>query len=142
MMVITSFAASRGASPVKVSVIILFYASVLFYYIREIHSSSWLAVIFYLLFIGGILIIFMILSSISPNEKTKRGKSKKVAFAFIMALTPIISLYNINLMELSQKIKYFINANRTVFFSISLIVVYFFFFISMIEREKSPIRTC
>lgn len=61
-------------NPVNLSINLIILRTCLIFEIYVMKRERWFPILFYILFLGGILVIFLILSSVSPNEKPKKKR--------------------------------------------------------------------
>lgn len=129
----------QSLSPVKVRMILLAIRSLSFGTIYIWTSSLWFPAIMYLVFIGGILIMFIILSSILPNIRSP--KNQKIFFwPAILFLIYIIIGQN-KLTELTNlSIKNLLSSSITIIFFFFSITAYFVFVIIMLRIRRAPLR--
>lgn len=128
-------------NPVKIRIILLVLRIVIFFIIALESGIIWFPVLFALLFIGGILIIFIILSSILPNEKRLKIK------IFMMSIPVAIYLSRtsgkIIDIRISAKVsKRFLRSRHTFYFLIIILILYFFCTIRMLCKNEIPMRSC
>lgn len=105
-------------------------------------SIIWYPLLYFLIFIGGILLIFIILSSILPNEKNKISIKSLIKFAFFL---PIIFLLLIKKESIILRVrikttKAILDSRRRSLFLILAMLIYFFGAIILISEEEAPIR--
>lgn len=129
-------------NPVKLRIIIMITASLIFFIIWINRRSAWFPSILMLLFTGGILVIFIILSSFHPNEGTSKLKMKRVltlvTVLFLIKIYPIAGNYaQINCLE---SIKVWFQNIQTGISLTSLILIYFIVFIRILKKEENSIR--
>lgn len=128
-------------NPIKTRFIILSSSALIFLLVKTKTGQTWIPLIFFILFIGGILIVFIILSSILPNEKSIKIKIPKTFFLILITsiiLEPIIITEKTNL---SPEIKRFISTGYTLALIIRVILIYFFGSISINKNEDQSIRS-
>lgn len=127
-------------NPVKIRTILVGLRIILFTIMTIYSGNTWFPLIFHLLFSGGILMIFIILSSIIPNEKTKKIKIK-----LLTTIILIIRYFNLRKRNIKisrfQEIKIFLNNRININFIITLIIIYFITFLFILRKENLPIRT-
>lgn len=63
-------------NPVKIRLMLTTISFIIIVIIKEMSGMSWIPLILSMLFTGGILIMFIILSSITPNEPIKKNKKR------------------------------------------------------------------
>lgn len=132
---------AHSPHPVKIRIRLVILRLVIFIFIYSKTSRSWYPILFFLIFIGGILMIFIILSSVLPNEKTKKRK---------LGITPIILIFMIRL-ELASKdfvrenianaAKITLDSSNSIAFLIAAIIFYFFSTLKIVCKEERPLRS-
>lgn len=132
-----SVTATRAFNPVKLTCILLLLSSAMFLCISLTQGPTWFPIIFFILFVGGILVMFIILSSTIPNEKASKFKIKLMAFtifSFILRRTPA---YRFPLITQSKWA--FLDSQIAVIITL-IILVYFFSFLKIVSTKKTPMR--
>lgn len=126
-------------NPVKISLFIITLRALIFYIIKILISRSWFSIIFFLIFIGGILIVFLILSSLRPNEKSIKLKLNLI---FLSIVPLIILISSISRIEIKTTIiKWTIQSRYNIEIIILIILIYFFSFIIIIASKKITLRS-
>ena len=128
-------------NPIKSRFLILLATSLIFLTIKLRISDTWYPIIFFLLFTGGILIIFIILSSVLPNEKTKKIKIRKLFIITIIIVVILNYRKKINIARNLKEIKRFLNSRINFIFILALILIYFFYSINLNTTEEYSIRS-
>lgn len=126
-------------NPVKTRIALIILRITTFYIINERVRNSWAPLIFLLIFTGGILIIFIILSSLLPNEKSLKIKPIPLLAIISIPLTTLIRRER-NLTR-TVKIKWFLQSSWTLIYTIILILAYFLSFIYTLSKNNQPIRS-
>lgn len=129
----------KSQNPVKTSINVIVIAFLTLLFLRVKTTNRWLRLIFLLLFLGGILIIFIILSSLSPNENSKKMKFYKIIF--MLAIFTFINNPISVSTETKLRLKRFLRERFNMIIIIFLILFYFFTFINITSLSKFPIRT-
>lgn len=123
-------------NPVKIASILVLVGSRLFCYLGVTKGSSWLFLLMLMLFLGGIMIVFIIMASLTPNEPSLPSKFRAFALAALFfASTAYISG------DRASQLKWFCISSRNIQIMIMLIVGYFISFIWIVSIEKTSIRT-
>lgn len=130
----------RCLNPIKIRIIIIFIRSFTFILIRNIIGRRWFPLIFYILFLGGILIIFIVLSSLIPNEKSIKNKLSWTTILILALITTAIHLPLTN--NFRRQLKWFIQSTYNLYIIILLILLYFIRFIYLLSQEKITLRSC
>lgn len=143
IIAITSAVITQTNSPIKVRIRLMGLRGFIFIIVGVKTGSSWFPLLIFLLFVGGILIIFIILSSIIPNENLK-----PVNYGILAAIIGSLEFARINHPNLNRNLSKglvaLVGESRIILFILSLITLYFFSMILIIKREQIPIRnvTC
>uniref|UniRef100_UPI00315D9A75 NADH dehydrogenase subunit 6 n=1 Tax=Centrotypus assamensis TaxID=3038120 RepID=UPI00315D9A75 len=69
MMMMSSILASMTKKPMSMGTMLLIQTFLIIMYMNMISNSSWIPLTTFLIMIGGLLVIFMYMSSITSNEK-------------------------------------------------------------------------
>lgn len=138
---ITFLIIANAKNPIKIRILILIGTSIIFLLIHLNTGNVWFPLIFFILFTGGILIIFIILASILPNEKVWKIKTPKtfITWFFLATLIGIQknTVFKRNFIDLKS-----ILSSGVVFTLITLIIlVYFFTSIRLNRAEQYSIRS-
>nr|YP_009713619.1 NADH dehydrogenase subunit 6 [Paramacrosteles nigromaculatus]QGG46177.1 NADH dehydrogenase subunit 6 [Paramacrosteles nigromaculatus] len=94
-------------TPMSMGVMLIIQTTLSTLVLSKIMPSSWMPMIIFLMMIGGLLILFMYMSSIASNEKFTPN-FKMLAFLFLLAIIPMEEMY----MEIQ------INESQTLFISV------------------------
>lgn len=130
---------TKETRPVKLSISLVIIRGIIMLLLNALRGESWFPIIFYLLFIGGIIIIFIILSSVRPNEKMPKLKNY-ITFAIILSTISTLSYRNQNTCA-SNILKEVLIRNHNVLSLTALVLVYFLAFIYLISKNKIPLRS-
>lgn len=130
--------ASGSSNPVKIRIVLTILSSGIFLKIK-MNGNSWYPILFFLIFIGGILIMFIILSSVLPNEKSEI--KKKVMETIILVL--LAGMFDMTWEMRSQTggRKAFLQSSNSFFFLTAVIVLYFFLSIKIVSEEEITLRS-
>lgn len=135
------FFLSGSTNPVKLIVRLLAIRRGVFWVAAVNKSRIWIRRVFLIIFIGGILIMFMILSSLLPNEKRLKNKKTK-SLAFIVFIARACNMATPRKERgLTQEIQLIFLSNGRFEILVIVILVYFFCFIYMVTKENSRIRS-
>lgn len=142
MSILTIFLiiASKSANPVKTSLAILGVRVFIFLQMRILSGTSWVPVLMVLLFMGGIIIMFIILSSVLPNEKRIKVKNYWV-FAPILAIAVIGWNWERGVNPSPRRYKRFLSSGNNFWIIIILIITYFISGLRVLRTEDTPMRT-
>nr|YP_009711659.1 NADH dehydrogenase subunit 6 [Abrus expansivus]QGA47527.1 NADH dehydrogenase subunit 6 [Abrus expansivus] len=92
MMVMISSLIFMIKTPMSLGILLLIQTSLSTILVAKIMDSSWMALIIFLMLIGGLMILFMYMSSISSNEKF--SPKIMMAMLLLMVLNPMEELYS------------------------------------------------
>lgn len=128
-------------NPIKIRFMLIIISLINFTNVTFSRSKRWISLIVLLIFLGGIIIMFIILSSRLPNEKTKKVELKSIVILTII-LTSIIVRSNLNTNTINlETTKWFINRSHNTIAITLLITIYFWIFNSLINQKQRSIRT-
>lgn len=131
-----------GSNPVFIRIRLVALIIMVFFSLLIGKGRVWLRSIFFIIFIGGILIMFITLISLMPREKAKKLKNFKTSRIFLALLTmgaglvPVASEIGFN-----QERKIGFLSNGRIEIIVILILVYFISFIQLISAQKSTLRS-
>lgn len=143
LLIIRLTMALKSMNPIKVRISVLIARAIIFLIMRTITGTSWFPLVLIVLFIGGIIMIFIILSSILPNEKRLKRK-----FALVIILTSIILLTSRSWALTAERVsfnrKIYLSRRINFFVVMAIILFYFLARIRVLRSEKTPMRrvTC
>lgn len=123
--------------PVKIIIIMTSARITILILARETSGNSWFPIIFFLIFIGGILIVFIILCALLPNEPTNKTKSRKWTLIILLATPSLIYIDT----EISTQIKWFMHSNIVLKIIIILILIYLISFIYVLSKNKNTLKS-
>lgn len=131
-------AISTSLNPIKI-IYLLITLRILTTIILTIQiATSWAPIIIFLIFIGGILISFIIIASMLPNEKSIKIKFVQA----IIIVAPFLLLINYtNNERIIFLIKSILASTTNLVIFIPLIICYFIVFIILISQTSAPLRT-
>lgn len=124
-------------NPLRFSLKISILAVITFFLTRLL-TSSWFPIILIILILGGILVVFSILSALIPNEKIKKEKIKIFFFrATLGTLFTVVKFTQENVIKFNKS---FIEETPVFFLVLILILFYFFSFIYFLRLGENRIR--
>lgn len=126
-------------NPVKIRAILIATGVIIFNVIYFITRNLWFPIIIYLMFIGGILIIFILLSSILPNEKTYKN-FKRIWLIIIFTLTFLLSTDDVFYTVVRRGIKTLMASSLIIFFIFLIITAYFLVVMTIVTHSRLPLR--
>lgn len=132
-----SIIATKAFNPVKLTCILLLISSAMFLCISLTQGITWFPIVFFILFVGGILVIFIILSSAIPNEKASKFKMKLVALASFSFMLGSPAVYRFPAITLSKWA--LLDSQIAIVITLALLI-YFFSFLKIVRTKKAPIR--
>lgn len=125
--------------PIKLLTILIFLRIILFLNIYSKSGQAWLPIVIFIIFSGGIIIIFIIVSSFLPNKN--KGIIKKFLW-LIIVLTLFFCINKEYTKECSHTLTIeFLRCYRNILILIFLIRVFFLGSILIISKSKTPIRS-
>nr|QUO99345.1 NADH dehydrogenase subunit 6 [Melanaphis sacchari] len=140
-------------SPISSNLIILIQTMTLTMMINMIMKTSWISLMIFILYIGGLMIIFLYISSIAFNELNINKNYKKFFLKLIFTLMLIFYIkLNLNLENFSFENKFifednyylmnmFMLPNNLMIYFIMLILFFMLILIIwMLKINKGPIR--
>lgn len=141
IIIFIAWAILQASNPIKTRFLIITLVGLILINLRIETRSAWFTMLFIMLFAGGILIMFMILSSILPNEKSGKTKFPKSTSVLILILILITRPKQTeNLGEMSQA-KRFLSSRVNLIIILAIIILYFFKSIKLNGTENLSIRS-
>lgn len=128
-----------SANPVKVTILLILMRILNFFIIHVQTASTWFPIIFLIMFTGGILMMFIILSSILPNEPAKKIKNFIIIIVIFIATTPFMAYASRTTFIPSTK--WFLTSSPILWGTITLVSAYFLSFITILSKNKSSLRS-
>lgn len=133
------------SSPVQITLIIIFIALLTAAIFTRI-ISSWYAFLLFLIYVGGILVIFAYFTATSPNQQISNSK-KIISIIFIRTIISLILINYINYFQSIESRKYqiialfssnnaFLLIGITIILLITIIIV-----VKLASRSKGPLRS-
>lgn len=141
LTVVRVLSLTNSNNPMKIRFSILLGSSIIFLLIKIKTGSVWIPLIFFILFTGGILMAFIILASILPNEKIMKLKTSKIFFLILIMTTLITYTKMLGVENIAPQIKSFISTSLTLFLIVSIILIYFFGSVNLNARREYSIRS-
>nr|YP_010849290.1 NADH dehydrogenase subunit 6 [Krisna furcata]WGG89430.1 NADH dehydrogenase subunit 6 [Krisna furcata] len=102
MMMMITIMTSMMKNPMSMTITLMIQTTIMIMFINMNMMSSWFPMITFLTMIGGIMIIFMYMSSISSNEKLKF--KWKIMLTMITIMIPLESMMMENQIEENEMI--------------------------------------
>nr|YP_009332456.1 NADH dehydrogenase subunit 6 [Schlechtendalia chinensis]API68537.1 NADH dehydrogenase subunit 6 [Schlechtendalia chinensis] len=140
-------------SPLKSNLMILFQSITLTMMINLINKTSWISFMIFILYIGGLMIIFLYISSIAFNEI---NNNKKKTYLIKIILLTFLFTYWFNSSMLLENFKfnnnylfednfYLMNMfnypnNLMIYFIMLILFIMLIMIIWMLKFNKGPIR--
>nr|AKM70063.1 NADH dehydrogenase subunit 6 [Neothoracaphis yanonis] len=140
-------------SPLKSNLIILIQTIFLTLMMNFINKTSWISFMIFMLYVGGLMIIFLYISSIAFNElninKINKNYNYKIIFIFILFY--MMKLYmNMENLNFQNKLNfednfYFMNMfmmpnNLMIYFIMMILFFMLILIIWLLKNNKGPIR--
>lgn len=141
LLVTRAYVIIASSNPIKTRFYILISARIIFLLLKLNTGSTWMPLIFFILFAGGILVIFIILASVLPNEKIFKLKFNKVRVTMLILILLLTQRNNKYLTISRSQIKSFLTCSLNITLIITLILIYFFYSINLNTKEEYSIRS-
>jgi len=120
-------------SPIFLCVCLVAYSAALLVSLNLIGCGRWLAAILFIVFSGGVLIMFMILSSLEPNLAPSKRNTPLLLLTAMVPINMMEPKFNsIKVLELKWQ---YVEDWSIMFFFI-IIGYYFFSFIKFLSHKK------
>lgn len=139
ILVLMTLAILRGSNPIKIAIRILIIRSLVFIKLIILRGNIWIYSIIFLLFMGGILVLFIIISSLIPNSKRKKYSWRRTRLIIVLRRPLILTQETRETLFINLKWT-LINKNILMFFRL-IISCYFFCFLELVKKLKTPIRS-
>lgn len=130
---------SNSLNPVKICMLIIILSISTFYMIFNMRGRAWFPMILLIIFVGGIIMMFIILSSTIPNINIKKGRLTLTILTIFFFIQ--ISTTKRGATEVLNRSKWVFQSNHNISFMVLLILIFFFSFITIISKEKFPLRS-
>nr|WRY72432.1 NADH dehydrogenase subunit 6 [Farynala starica] len=150
MMVILSSTVTAMKNPMSMGVILMMQTTLVIIFMNTVMTTSWFAMITFMMMIGGLLIMFMYMSSIASNEKFKLKMNLTIFIILLIMFQEELTLsnqmnenqeliitnnWNLSLMKIYN--------NKTMGITIMLVLYLLLTMISvtkMVTHHKGPLR--
>lgn len=126
----------KTLNPVKIATIVALSGSIIFCYLRITKGTSWIYILILILFLGGIMIVFMIISSLAPNEPSLPSKS-----TFWISIVTLIAMITQVSRDGRRQMKWFAMSTQNIRFIVIMVLRYFVVFIWIVSMESCSMRT-
>lgn len=134
-----SFLFIRLKHPLTIIIRVILITIISRWTITQTFSNSWLRIILILIWLGGLLIIFIYLSSIVPNELFFTNPNRTLIFLFYFCLNPF--LINFSIINLKHMEFYAVSNNNLIIILILLyIIITLFISIYITSFIKRPLK--
>lgn len=142
IVTLSLFLLVTAVNPVKICASLILARVGLFTYIFCKNSSIWIRAIFFIIFIGGIIIMFIILTSLIPNEKNLKVRKKLTSILILSARFVSLrsSIAQVEIIS-TQQIKVIFFSNESFETLILAILLYFLVFVYILSKESSSLRS-
>uniref|UniRef100_A0AAU6PC27 NADH dehydrogenase subunit 6 n=1 Tax=Laticorona longa TaxID=3133674 RepID=A0AAU6PC27_9HEMI len=141
-------------NPISMGLLLTFYSFLISFFIGSIMLTSWFCIIIILVMVGGLLIIFMYISSISSNEKFKFNLFLFYLF-FMVSFFYLDEMFfenqtldvsgmgsEIDLLESFSMVKLYNNScNMLTFFMIIYLIFTMIVVSFVVKHHKGPLRS-
>uniref|UniRef100_A0AAU8G8E9 NADH dehydrogenase subunit 6 n=1 Tax=Colposcenia ignota TaxID=3230277 RepID=A0AAU8G8E9_9HEMI len=148
-MLINSWLFSLFTYPIPLGFMIMCQTLFTCIFIRAMTSSSWLTMTMFLIMVGGLMIIFLYMTSISSNNMMKEIKKTKIFFIIILWYPISMMFINFNTLESlslidsfnKEFLKMFSSTNyQSSMFLFVYLLVALVSFIKIMNLTKGPMR--
>lgn len=129
----------EASSLINVIILMIFLRILLLSIIWVTRIRCWFTSIFSLLFIGGILVIFIVISSLFPNRKIYFSFHYKKIFLFFLFFSILFSTPAYICIDV-LRLKSLVFSFRNFISMICVILIYFFCFLYFISKDKLSLR--
>nr|UEE83295.1 NADH dehydrogenase subunit 6 [Petalocephala eurglobata] len=142
------------SNPLSMGLLLVIYSFMISFFIGKVMLSSWFCIIIILMMIGGLLVIFMYISSISSNESFKFSFVFFFFFFFFFflmfdemlidfqTLDSISMDYNFDLSESFSMVKLYNNSCMMLTIFMIIYLVFTMIVVSFIVKHyKGPLRS-
>nr|AYQ19035.1 NADH dehydrogenase subunit 6 [Amarygmini sp. ACP-2013] len=123
--------------PLSMGMILLFQTIVISLMTGNMNQSFWFSYILFLIMIGGMLILFMYMTSIASNEKFKFNIKMLIPLMMTMILMILIpeksktQIMNNEIMETMKSIDFYFTINKFMNNSMSMILLFLMIYLLM-----------
>nr|YP_009228542.1 NADH dehydrogenase subunit 6 [Phyllocoptes taishanensis]ALK03805.1 NADH dehydrogenase subunit 6 [Phyllocoptes taishanensis] len=134
----TVWVTKYSMGPMKLAVNLLIMSVLLMTLLSMKMGLSWLSLVYVMLFTGGILMMFMILSSFLPNEKSTKLNVSTLA----LAIPFMVSIQNLDPSDIlpTTTMKWVLEASSTSISLMAIMLLYFVAFLENVSSDKLPMR--
>nr|WRQ18274.1 NADH dehydrogenase subunit 6 [Onukigallia onukii] len=150
-MMMISMMSLMMKNPMSMGISLLMQTIVMITLMNKISSSSWFPMITFLMMIGGLMILFMYMSSIASNEKFKMNLKTTMMIIIMMILTDEMMMNmqtseNQSMMMSKSLESLSMNKLYSKTFTISMIMVIFLLLTmisisKMVKHYEGPLRS-
>nr|YP_011034008.1 NADH dehydrogenase subunit 6 [Slavum lentiscoides]WRI20261.1 NADH dehydrogenase subunit 6 [Slavum lentiscoides] len=139
-------------SPLKSNLNILIQSMTLMMMINLINKTSWISFMVFILYVGGLMIIFLYISSIAFNEINNKIKSNKMNMAMFLTISFLMLKFNVSFENFNfnnnyifEDNFYMINMfimpnNLMMYFILMILFLMLILIIWLLKINKGPIR--
>nr|QZZ18367.1 NADH dehydrogenase subunit 6 [Yangisunda tiani] len=148
MMIISTMTLTLN-NPMALGFMLMTQTMLMIFIMNKMMSSSWFAMITFMMMIGGLLIMFMYMSSIASNEKFKMKINLMIILMIMIIMTDemimenqIYEPMNIGFMEFNFSLTKFYN-KKSMMMTILLVMYLLLTMISvtkLVKHHKGPLR--
>lgn len=142
---ITSINIFKSKNPIKVCLKLILYIKSFCLLISFIVLTTFYPLIMVIVIVGGLLIMYIIMSRILPNNPIKTNKIIKVEKIYIFIMIAVTSIYMASrerIIDFQQIYTIIIvSQNRSFYMTIFILVLYFYCITVYIESEDTSLRS-
>lgn len=134
-----------GKRPIKLNVILFAVSTFLIVRMAKASGNVLMPMIIYLIFIGGILMAFMIISAITPSAKIRKMRLRKTLALILVSI--LIWRAGKKIERSTRSVDEIFRYKTTIIYlpmigvMMATLIIYFFSIISIVARERRNLRT-
>lgn len=127
-------------NPVKIGMMVITLRALILRSTVKITGEVWIRVVIFLLFMGGILVVFIVVSALAPNENPK--KIKKINLLIALIVSSLLSFSGVGTVVKTRRevIKTSVVSRWFLRMVLILMSLYFFIFLIVINKDRMSLR--
>lgn len=127
-------------NPVKIGMMVITLRALILRSTVKITGEVWIGVVIFLLFMGGILVVFIVVSALAPNENPK--KIKKINLLIALIVSSLLSFSGVGTVVKTGRevIKTSVVSRWFLRMVLILMSLYFFIFLIVINKDRMSLR--
>lgn len=140
--VLTIIARNGTKSPIKLCALLILSSRLNFLNLSIFTGIRIISLIFIIIFLGGIILIFIILCSILPNRVSRVKKDKKALLFIFLTISRLMVISTPkNPQNTYPMLKWFLESGNNTLIVTLIILLYFTLFNKTINDKQGRIRT-